>query len=73
MSKATKDTSKKPIMPFWEYIVEVVTEPIILAFASFILFTHFKSIWDTSPNFATFWARVNETTRGNVLVASIFL
>ncbi len=74
MPKSThKATSKKPAMSFWEYFAEVVTEPIILAFATFALFDHIKNIWDTSPNFATFWSKFNEPTGSNMLVILVFL
>ena len=73
MPKSTrKDTSKKPAVSFWEYFVEVFTEPILLTLAVVMLYNHFKGIWDMSPDFAVFWDRINETTRGNVLVAIVF-
>jgi hypothetical protein len=67
------NTSKNSKMSFWEYLAEVVTEPIILAFASFVLFNHINNIWGTSPDFATFWIRLNERTSTNMLVFLGFL
>ena len=67
-----KDISRKRKMPFGEFLAEVFTEPVILTIAVVILYDHFKSIWATSPDFATFWFRINESTRGNMLVA-VFL
>jgi len=74
MAKSThKDASDKPVMSLPRYVAEVVTEPILLAFAVIILYYHFKGIWDTSPNFATFWSRIAEHTGANMLVAFGFL
>lgn len=51
---------------------EALTGPVILTIAVVILYDHFKSIWVTSPDIATFWTRINESTRANVLVAIFF-
>jgi len=68
-----KDASDKPVMSLSRYVAEVLTEPILLALAVIILYNHFKSIWDTSPNFATFWSKIAEHTGANMLVAFGFL
>ena len=67
-----KAISRKRKMSLGEFWAEVFAEPVILTIAIVILYDHFKGIWDTSPDSATFWFRINETTRGNVLV-SIFV
>jgi len=63
-----KAIPKKRKMSFGEFLAEIFAEPVILTIAIVILYDHFKGIWDSSPNFASFWFRINETTRGNVLV-----
>lgn len=68
MAKAKR---RKPT--FGQILVEGFTEPIILTVAVVLLYDHFKSIWNTSPDFATFWARINESTRANVLIGIFFL
>jgi methyl-accepting chemotaxis protein len=67
-----ENVSRKRKMPFGEFLAEVFAEPVILTIAVVILYDHLRSIWTTSPNFAAFWFRINENTRGNVLVA-VFL
>ena len=76
--KRKKDISQKVIsrkrkMSFGEFLAEVFAEPVILTIAIVILYDHFKDIWDTSPDFATFWFRINETTGGNLLVVLFVL
>lgn len=56
-------------MSLGEFWAEVFAEPVILTIAIVILYDHIRGIWDTSPDFATFWFRINENTRGNLLVA----
>jgi REP element-mobilizing transposase RayT len=63
-----KVISTKRKLSMREFLAEVFTEPVILTVAIVISYNHLKAIWDTSPDFATFWLRINETTRSNVLV-----
>jgi len=67
-----KAAPTKRRMSFMEFLAEIFAEPVILTIAIVILYDHFKGIWDTSPDFATFWIRVNESTRGNMLVGIFF-
>ena len=60
---------KRHPMSRWELFAEVFAEPVILTVAVVLSYDHFKGIWDTSPDFATFWVRINENTRGNMFVA----
>lgn len=63
---------KRHPMSRWEFLAEIFAEPVILTVAVVLSYDHFKGIWDTSPDFATFWFRINENTRGNMFVA-VFL
>lgn len=63
---------KRHPMSRWELFAEVFAEPVILTVAVVLSYDHFKGIWETSPDFATFWVRINENTRGNMFVA-VFL
>jgi ABC-type anion transport system duplicated permease subunit len=68
MAKAKR---RKP--SFGQILVEGFAEPVILTVAVVLLYDHFKSIWNTSPDIAIFWGRINEYTRTNVLIAIFFL
>jgi len=67
-----KAVPKKRKISLGEFLAEVFAEPVILTIAVVISYDYLKGIWDTSPDFATFWLRINETTRSNMLVL-IFL
>ncbi len=69
--RMAQPTRRRP--SFGAFLVEVFAEPILLTVAVVMLYDHFKSIWSTSPNIATFWARINESTWANVLIAIFFL
>jgi len=68
-----KVTPKKRKISLWEFLAEVFAEPVILTIAIVISYDYLKDIWDTSPDFATFWLRINETTRSNMLVLILLI
>jgi uncharacterized membrane protein YciS (DUF1049 family) len=65
--------AKKRKLSFGALWGEALTGPVILTIAVVMLYDHFKGIWDISPDIATFWTRINESTRTNVLVAIFFV
>jgi hypothetical protein len=72
--KARREAMQKPRrMSFGEFLAEIFAEPVILTIAIIVLYDHLRAIWDTSPNFATFWARIGENTRANMSVAEFVL
>ena len=73
MATTNKIRSKKGIVPSWLYYGEVFAEPIIIAFAAFLLFDHIKHIWDTSPTFDVFWNGISEYSWKNVVISLTFL
>ena len=68
-----KRMAKKRGMSLGAFLGEVFAEPVLLTITIVISYEYFKGIWDTSPDFATFWTRINETTRGNMLVGVFLL
>jgi hypothetical protein len=68
-----KRISRKRGMSLGEFLGEIFAEPVILTVAIVISYDHFKGIWETSPDLTTFLVRINENSRGNMLIGIVIL
>jgi TRAP-type C4-dicarboxylate transport system permease small subunit len=66
LSKTKREEEKRKFYPFWRYLGEIALEPLVLAFAIFLLFAHIQQITTVASNFSEFWQMLNEDLVSNM-------
>jgi large-conductance mechanosensitive channel len=71
-SETDREKEKRKFYPFWRYIGEVFLEPLVLAFAVFLFFSHIQELLATASNYSEFFRMLNEDVLSNMCAYILF-